>query len=326
MSHMRVLVTGGAGFIGSHLSERLVRDGHEVVIVDQLNDYYSPALKLRNVEEVRKAGPVKFFETDIRDQDAVHDLIGAHRIDTIVHMAALVGVRPSLRQALQYEQVNVGGTLVLLEAARHIGVAKFVFASSSSVYGETQQVPFREDQADLSPISPYGASKLAAERMCYVYAHLYRLSTICLRFFTVYGPRQRPDLALCKFVRLIESGQSLPIFGDGSSCRDYTFCDDIVAGVMAALEFKTFFDIFNLGSSRPIAMRTVIETLERQLGRRAAIERFPDQPGDIHLTYADISKAERLLGYRPATPFEEGVRKLVEWYREQHSSDVRAGH
>jgi UDP-glucuronate 4-epimerase len=211
---MRVLVTGGAGFIGSHVAERLVRDGHAVVILDQLNDYYSPAIKLRNVEQVRRAGPVTFVQGDINDQDAVFEIVAAHAIEAVVHLAALVGVRPSLQQPLDYERVNVHGTMVLLEAARRCGVGKFVFASSSSVYGETRQIPFREDDPETAPISPYGATKLAGEQMCHVYAHLYRLPVVCLRFFTVYGPRQRPDLALCKFVRLIESGQRVPVFGD----------------------------------------------------------------------------------------------------------------
>ncbi len=312
---MRVLVTGGAGFIGSHLSERMLRDGHEVVILDQLNDYYSPSLKCRNLDIVRKAGPVTFVQGDISDPHTINELIAGRRIEAIVHLAALVGVGASLRQPLEYERVNVHGTMVLLEAARRLGVEKFILASSSSVYGETPQVPFREDNPDLAPISPYGATKLAAERMCYVYAHLYRLPVVCLRFFTVYGPRQRPDLALAKFVRLIESAQKIPVFGDGSSCRDYTFCDDIVNGVMAALELETVFDLINLGSSRPVALREVIGTLERVLERRAEIDWLPDQPGDMRVTYADISKAERLLGYRPATALEDGIRRLIAWQR-----------
>jgi UDP-glucuronate 4-epimerase len=319
---MRILVTGGAGFIGSHVAERLVRDGHAVVILDQLNEYYAPALKLQNVDQVRRAGPVTFIQGDINDQDAVFEIAVAHRIEAVVHLAALVGVGASIQQPLDYERVNVQGTMVLLEAARRCGARKFVFASSSSVYGGTRQVPFREDDPDAAPISPYGATKLAAERMCYVYAHLHRLPVVCLRFFTVCGPRQRPDLALYKFVRLIESGQRIPVFGDGASCRDYTFCGDIVEGVVAALGLDTAYDVFNLGSSRPIALRTVIETLEQTLGRCAEIDRLPDQPGDIRVTCADISKAERLLGYRPATSFEEGVRRLVEWHRKHRAVEL----
>ena len=317
---MRVLVTGGAGFIGSHLSERLLRDGHQVVILDQLNHYYSPALKLWNLDEVRKCGPVTFVQGDICDLRAVTNLMSTQKIEAVAHLAALVGVGPSLEQPVEYQNVNVGGTTALLEAARISGIEKFVFASSSSVYGETKNTPFREDDTGTFPISPYGATKLAAERMCYVYAYLYKLPVICLRLFTVYGPRQRPDLALCKFVRLMESEMTIPVHGDGSTCRDYTFCGDITKGIVAALQFQTQFDVFNLGSSRPIALADMIRTLESILGRRAKIDWLPEKPGDLRMTHADIAKAERLLGYRSATPFDEGARQLVAWFRDQYST------
>ncbi len=321
---MRVLVTGGAGFIGSHLTERLLRDGHEVVILDLLSDYYSPYLKRQNLREIRETGQFEFVQGDITDEEAVDAVVRDHRIEAIAHLAASVGVGPSVHHAAAYERANVQGTVVLLEAARRHGVSKFILASSSSVYGETTDVPFREDNLAIRPISPYGVTKLAAEQMCYAYAHLYPLSIICLRFFTVYGPRQRPDLALCKFVRLIEAGAAIPVYGDGSSSRDYTYCDDIVNGAAAALRLDARFEVMNLGSARPIALCSMIAALEKALGRRAEIEWLPEQPGDLRSTYADISKAERLLDYRAAMPFEEGVNRLVEWYRMRQAAGIGA--
>jgi len=315
---MRILVTGGAGFIGSHLAERLVSSGHCVSIVDDLNDFYSPEVKRANLNAVRAAGPVEFHWCDIRNVDAMDRIVGSFQPEAIFHLAARAGVRPSLEQPLLYEETNVKGTLILLEAARRNSVKKFVFASSSSVYGIANRVPFREDDPVHCPISPYAATKLAAEKFCFTYSHLYRLPVVCLRFFTVYGPRQRPDLAIHKFARLIEAGRPVPFFGDGSSGRDYTYIDDAVSGLLAALSYDTRFEIFNIGNSRPVKLIELVSTLEAALGKPAVLERRPDQPGDVPLTFADISKAGRLLGYQPRTSFEDGIRKFVEWMRAEN--------
>jgi UDP-glucuronate 4-epimerase len=315
---MRILVTGGAGFIGSHLAERLVSSGHCVSIVDDLNDFYSPEVKRANLNAVGAAGPVEFHWCDIRNVDAMDRIVGSFQPEAIFHLAARAGVRPSLEQPLLYEETNVKGTLILLEAARRNGVKKFVFASSSSVYGIANRVPFREDDPVHCPISPYAATKLAAEKFCFTYSHLYRLPVVCLRFFTVYGPRQRPDLAIHKFARLIEAGRPVPFFGDGSSGRDYTYIDDAVSGLLAALSYDTRFEIFNIGNSRPVKLTELVSTLEAALGKPAVLERRPDQPGDVPLTFADISKAGRLLGYQPRTSFEDGIRKFVEWMRAEN--------
>jgi len=315
---MRILVTGGAGFIGSHLAERLVSSGHCVSIVDDLNDFYSPEVKRANLNAVGAAGPVEFHWCDIRNVDAMDRIVGSFQPEAIFHLAARAGVRPSLEQPLLYEETNVKGTLILLEAARRNGVKKFVFASSSSVYGIANRVPFREDDPVHCPISPYAATKLAAEKFCFTYSHLYRLPVVCLRFFTVYGPRQRPDLAIHKFARLIEAGRPVPFFGDGSSGRDYTYIDDAVSGLLAALSYDTRFEIFNIGNSRPVKLIELVSTLEAALGKPAVLERRPDQPGDVPLTFADISKAGRLLGYQPRTSFEDGIRKFVEWMRAEN--------
>jgi UDP-glucuronate 4-epimerase len=233
--------------------------------------------------------------------------------EAVIHLAARAGVRPSLAQPLLYERVNVHGTMVLLEAARRTGVGKFVFASSSSIYGIANRVPFSESDSENLPISPYAATKLAGEKICYTWSHLYGMNITCLRFFTVYGPRQRPDLAIRKFLQQIERGQRIPVFGDGASGRDYTFVDDTVSGIIAALHYDTRYDIFNLGNSHPITLNAMIHTIEEVLGKRADIEHLPDQPGDVPITYADISKAQRLLGYAPRTKFSDGVRRFAEW-------------
>jgi len=316
---MRILVTGGAGFIGSHLSERLLHDGHSLAIVDDLNDFYSPAVKRANLEAVRRAGPVTVHEADICDEEKMFAIGREQKPDAIIHLAARAGVRPSLENPLLYEHVNVRGTTVLLEMARQIGVTKFVFASSSSVYGVASRVPFTEDDPLNCPISPYAATKIASEKICYTYSHLYNIRTVCLRFFTVYGARQRPDLAIHKFTRLITEGKPIPVFGDGSSGRDYTYYTDTIEGVVAALHYNCPFEVFNLGNSHPVDLNTLIRTLETSLGREAIIQRLPDQPGDVPITYADISKAERLLGYSPHVPFVEGIDAFVAWYRKGES-------
>jgi UDP-glucuronate 4-epimerase len=313
---MRILVTGGAGFIGSHLSHRLLRAGHEIAIVDDLNGFYALELKQENLREVERAGAFRFFAGDICDQPLVDSICHDFAPEAIVHLAARAGVRPSLAEPLLYEQVNVHGTLVLLEAARRWGVGKFLFASSSSVYGAANVVPFREDERMLLPVSPYAASKLSAENFCYTYSHLYGLNVICLRFFTVYGPRQRPDLAIRKFAELMLAGREIPFYGDGESARDYTYVDDTVSGILAALDYPARYEVFNLGNSHPVKLRDLVKALEETLGVTARLDRRPDQPGDVPITFADIERAQRLLGYRPATPLREGLRHMAAWLRE----------
>jgi UDP-glucuronate 4-epimerase len=317
----RVVLTGGAGFIGSHVAEALLRRGVQLWILDNLDEFYSPAWKKANLEDVGRAGSYEFSQVDICDMVSVRKILERTRPDVVIHLAARAGVRPSIEQPRAYEQVNVAGTLNLLEMCRQLAVSKFLFGSSSSVYGATSRVPFSENQVELRPISVYAATKLAGEMLCYTYAHLFALPVICLRFFTVYGPRQRPDLAIHKFTALIEAGKPVPIFGDGSAGRDYTWVDDIAAGVMAAVDYELHpvggvpFEVFNLGNSHPVKLAEMVELLERITGKRVIHERNPPQPGDVPQTWANISKASRLLGYRPATRLEEGLEKFVAWYR-----------
>lgn len=320
----RVLLTGGAGFIGSHVAQALLRRGVGLTIVDSLDRFYSVARKKSNLNEIRRVGKYRFANQDIRMKQGMRELIARERPETIIHLAARAGVRPSIEQPLLYESVNIGGTLNLLELCHQYRVEKFIFGSSSSVYGMTSRTPFSESQTQLRPVSPYGATKLAGEMLGYTYAHLYDLPVVCLRFFTVYGPRQRPDLAIHKFTALIESGKSLPIFGDGTTGRDYTYVDDIVSGVMAALEYDppwgagAPFEIFNLGNSHPVTLAELVRLLEQVTGHKARKQQMPLQPGDVLITWADISKSSRILDYRPATPLEEGLKKFVAWYRSEN--------
>ncbi len=322
----RILLTGGAGFIGSHVAEALLRGKVSLSIVDNLDDFYSPSWKKANLEAIRRAGNFEFFAHDICDKDRMREAVARMQPDTIIHLAARAGVRPSIEQPELYEQVNVAGTVNLLELSREFKVSRFIFGSSSSVYGASSRAPFSEDQFDLRPISPYAATKLAGELFCHTYAHLYKFPVVCLRFFTVYGPRQRPDLAIHKFVARIEKGQPIPIFGDGETGRDYTYVDDIVSGVMAALDYEfpsdgtAPFEIFNLGNSHPVKLGELVRMLERATGKQAIIQREAMQQGDVPLTWADISKAGRLLGYRPQTGLEEGLKKFVAWYRDADPS------
>ena len=316
----RVVLTGGAGFIGSHVAEALLRENTDLTIVDNLDEFYSPDRKKTNLQEIRQAGDFRFLQADICDPEPLRKLFAGMRCDVLIHLAARAGVRPSLEQPRLYERVNVAGTLNLLDLCREFNVPKVLFGSSSSVYGASSRIPFSEAQADLRPISPYAATKLAGELLCYTYAHLYRLSVVCLRFFTVYGPRQRPDLAIHKFTSLIEAGKPIRLYGDGNSGRDYTYIDDIVTGVLAALEYFSrdggaLFEVFNLGNSHPVKLAEMVAGLERATGRTATYSHEPDQPGDVPLTWADISKAARLLGYKPATSFDEGLRRFLSWYR-----------
>src|SRR5215207_7313172 len=312
-----VLVTGGAGFIGSHLVARLLAEGlWRVVVVDDFNDFYDPALKRGNVEPHLGRAEFALREADIRDRAALDRVFGETKFEVVVHLAARAGVRPSLAEPVLYTETNVNGTVNLLESARAHGVRQFVFGSSSSVYGENEKVPFAEEDPVNKPISPYAATKAAGELLCHTYSHLFGLRCVCLRFFTVYGARQRPVLAIHKFARLISKGEPIPVFGDGTTRRDYTYVDDIIAGVRAAMDYEASdYEVFNLGESRTVELRELIGLLEKELGREAIIDRQPAQPGDVPQTFADISKARRLLGYDPQTPIEEGIRRFVQWFK-----------
>jgi UDP-glucuronate 4-epimerase len=316
-----VLVTGGAGFIGSHLSERLLKEGNSVVCLDNFDNYYDPDIKMRNVERIKKQFPDRFavIPGDIRNQEQLRDLFGKKKIDFIVHLAARAGVRPSIEQPLLYQDVNIRGTLVLLETCKEAGIKNVVFASSSSVYGENQRVPFSEQDLDIQPISPYGATKRAGELLCYSYHHLYGMNIACLRIFTAYGPRQRPDMAIHKFTRMIDQGEKVPIFGDGSSRRDYTYIDDLIEGILGVLHHHRGFEIYNLGESQTTSLNELIGLIEKNLGKKTKIERMTTQPGDVSITYADIEKAKTKLGYRPKIDMEEGIKRFVEWYKENKS-------
>ena len=313
---MRVLVTGGAGFIGSHLCEHLLQDAYEVVVLDSFDDCYDPAIKRTNLTECREHSRFTEVEGDIRDSAVLDKL---PEVDTIIHLAARAGVRPSIEDPVLYNDVNVGGTLSLLEFARRRGIRRFVFGSSSSVYGNNEKVPFSEEDPVDHPISPYAATKKAGELLCHTYHHLNDLGVLCLRFFTVYGPRQRPDLAIHKFARLMTAGEPVPRFGDGSTERDYTYVDDIVDGVMGALEYleahPDAYEIINLGESRTVSLSEMIDTVARALSGTPTVEELPLQPGDVTRTYADVSKARALLNYAPRTAFQAGVRRFVEWFR-----------
>ena len=313
---MNVLVTGGAGFIGSHVCERLLGDGHRVWAFDDLNDFYDPGLKRRNLREIQDLGqPFEFVPGDLCDAGALVELFSAVRFDQVIHLAARAGVRPSLEQPALYQRVNVEGTVNVLEAARRNAVKKITIASSSSVYGVNASVPFRESDPIFSPVSPYAASKLACEALGHTWHHVYGMDVAMLRFFTVYGPRQRPDLAIHKFTRLIDAGRPIPVFGDGSTARDHTHITDILEGVMACTRREFGFEIFNLGESRTVKLSELIALIESALGKPAVIDRQPLQPGDVPLTFSDISKARARLGYEPRMRVEDGIPLFVDWFR-----------
>jgi UDP-glucuronate 4-epimerase len=312
---MRILVTGGAGFIGSHLAETLLMAGHAVAVLDDFNDFYDPQIKQANISGFGKN--VAVHHVDLRDSAAVQNLFHREKFDVIAHLAARAGVRPSIQYPQLYYDTNVTGTLHLLDAARLTGVDRFIFASSSSVYGASKTVPFSENQHLTQTLSPYAATKIAGEFLCSTYSHLYRLRVIALRYFTVYGPRQRPDLAIYQFTRRIHAGQAIEQFGDGTTRRDYTYIDDVIQGTMAALQYEgALFDIFNLGESETIQLKDLIVTIENALGQKAKINELPEQPGDMPLTCADIAKARKLLGYNPSTRLNEGLPKFIDWFLE----------
>jgi len=316
---MNFLVTGGAGFIGSHVCEKLLRDDHRVWALDDLNNFYDPQIKRRNLAEITALGKsFQYVAGDLTDAATVNELFASVRFDQVIHLAARAGVRPSLEQPALYQRVNVEGTVNILEAARKTGVKKITIASSSSVYGVNAKTPFAESDPIFSAVSPYAASKLACEALGHAWHHLYRMDVAMLRFFTVYGPRQRPDLAIHKFTKLIAAGKPIPVFGDGSTARDHTFITDILAGIMACTKREFGFEIFNLGESQVIRLDKLIALIETALGQKAVIDRKPLQPGDVPITFADISKAERLLGYHPQVKAEKGIPLFVEWFRQHH--------
>jgi len=310
-----ILITGGAGFIGSHLCQRLVANSHRVICLDNFDPFYDPGIKRRNLEPLAGNGAFRLVEGDIRDLDLLERIfVGADAPRVVVHLAAKAGVRPSIEDPLTYQDVNVTGTANLLEMSRRHGVEKFIYASSSSVYGNNRKIPFAEDDPVDHPISPYAATKKAGELLCHTYHHLYRLPMFCLRFFTVYGPRQRPEMAIHKFARLIRDGETLPVFGDGCTDRDYTYIDDIVSGVVRAIERCSGYRIYNLGESQTTTLKRLITLLEQSMGSTAKIEHLPMQPGDVERTYADLTRSRAELGYAPAVPVERGIPLFVEWF------------
>ncbi|MHC4633280.1 MAG: GDP-mannose 4,6-dehydratase [Planctomycetota bacterium] len=313
---MKVLITGAAGFIGSHLCERLAADGCTVIGIDNFDDFYDPQIKRRNISGCLKNKNFQLIEADIRDSTAMDEAVG-DGVEIIVHLAARAGVRPSIAQPLLYADVNVNGTMVLLQAAAKHKIAKFIFGSSSSIYGNSEKVPFSEDDNVDFPISPYAATKKACELICHTYHHLYGIAITCLRFFTVYGPRQRPDLAIHKFAKLIEQGKSIPLYGDGTMMRDFTYIDDIIDGTVAAIQKCAGFEIYNLGESKPITVNDLVTEIEKALGKKAIKEYVPAQPGDVEQTYADVTKAVGELGYNPSTTIQAGLAKFVAWLRQQ---------
>ncbi len=314
---MKVFVTGAAGFIGSHLCERLIARGDAVTGLDNFEPFYDPGVKRANIAGLLRSPWFKMIEGDIRDKVAVGAALGQERFDAVVHLAAKAGVRPSIADPVGYVDTNINGTVTMLEAAKAAGISKFIFASSSSVYGNNEKVPFSEtDNVDF-PISPYAATKKAGELICYTYSHLYRMDMTCLRFFTVYGPRQRPDLAIHKFAKLIEQGKAIPMFGDGSMRRDFTYIDDIIDGVVGAIDRCSGYNIYNLGESRPVRLDELIAAIETALGKKAILDRQPEQPGDVKQTYADVDKAVRELGYQPKTHLADGLKAFVSWLRKK---------
>jgi UDP-glucuronate 4-epimerase len=310
----RILITGGAGFIGSHVVESLLKLGHSIICLDNFDHFYDPLIKKRNLEWAHQQPGFMLVEGDIRDLDLLKELFNRHEIHRVFHAAAKAGVRPSLQDPFVYAEVNIRGTLNLLTCAAQKGVKNFVFASSSSVYGANTKVPFSEKDPVDQPISPYAATKKACELLCYTYHHLYGLPMTCLRFFTVYGPRQRPEMAIHKFTRHIVSGEAIPIYGDGTSRRDYTYIDDAVDGVLKALDRESAFEVVNIGESKTVSLLELVALLEQRLGKKATLKYLALQPGDVPETWADLKKAKRLLGYTPRTDIRSGIQKFVEWY------------
>jgi len=319
---LNILVTGGAGFIGSHLVEQLLERGDQVIVIDDFNDYYAPAIKEENIRSAVSNSLFKLYRGDIRDALFIDTVFDENRIDVVCHLAARAGVRPSIQEPILYEEVNCSGTLNILEACKRVGIKNFVFGSSSSVYGSNTKVPFSEEDPVEQPISPYAATKRAGELMCYTYSHLYDIPVTALRFFTVYGERQRPEMAISKFTRLIWEGKEIPVFGNGTSKRDYTYISDILQGLIASIDKVSKYEIINLGESRTVELNYLISVIEEKLQKKATIKRFDDQPGDVPITYADVNKAKRLLGYTPMIPIEEGIERFITWFLKKRGAQV----
>lgn len=313
-------ITGGAGFIGSSLTKKLLDNGNKVVVIDNFNDYYDPKLKEKNVQEFYQNNNYKLYKGDIRNREEVKKIFDENNIDVIVHLAAMAGVRPSIEDPVLYQEVNGLGTQIILEEAHLHDVMNLVMASSSSVYGNCKEVPFKENMIVDYAISPYAATKKANEVMAHVYHKLYHMNILMLRFFTVYGPKQRPDLAINKFTRLMLNNEEIPMFGDGSTSRDYTYIDDIVDGIIKSCAYAAthndVYEILNIGSNNPISLKEMIEIIGEELGVKPKIKELPMQPGDVDQTYADISKAKELIGYEPSTSFKEGIKEFIKWYKE----------
>jgi len=319
---MNFLVTGGAGFIGSHLNESLLKDTNSIVCLDNFDPFYEPKIKYENIKKVKDHPSFKLVEGDILDWKLLDQLFKDNRFDVVVHLAARAGVRPSIQNPRLYQRVNIEGTINLLELSCRHKVDKFIFASSSSVYGNNRKVPFSEKDPVDHPISPYAATKKAGELIAHTFYALYNIPITCLRFFTVYGPRQRPDMAIHKFTRLIDEEKAIPVFGNGKSRRDYTYIDDIIAGILLSIEKCKGFNIFNLGESKTIELNNLIKLIEDKLNKQAKIERLPEQPGDMKETYADITKAKRELGYNPSFTLQDGINEFITWYRGVHGLDT----
>lgn len=314
----QILVTGGAGFIGSNLIKRLLEEGYEIVCLDNFNDYYNPQIKRSNIKPFLREKRFNLVEADIRDKDTLKEIFEKYNFQKVIHLAAQAGVRLSLKQPNLYVDVNVNGTVNLLELSKAYKIKNFIFGSSSSVYGATKEIPFSEE-GKLKPISPYGVSKRTGELLCYTYNHLYNLPVTILRFFTVYGARQRPDMAIHKFTKLIDEGKEIYLYGDGETSRDYTYISDIVEGIISALNTDFNYEIFNLGNSSPTNLSHLISLIEKNLGKSAKIKYLPEQPGDPSITFADISKSKRILNYEPKVKIEEGIKRFVEWYKNEKS-------
>ena len=313
---MHYLVTGGAGFIGSHLIERLLGENIQITCLDNFNDYYDPRIKEKNIANVIEDSNFSLVRGDILDEKLVNSLFENNKFDVVVHLAARAGVRPSVQHPKLYQEVNVRGTLNLLELAKQHQIEKFVMASSSSVYGNNKKVPFSEGDNVDNPISPYAATKKACELLGYTYSALYEMSVTCLRFFTVYGPRQRPDMAIHKFTKLIANDEEIPVYGDGKVQRDFTYITDIIDGVVRSIDRCQGYQIYNLGESRVVELMELIHLIEKEVGKEARIKWLPPQPGDVKITFADITKAKRELDYNPGVPIEAGIRQFVQWYRQ----------
>ncbi|MCF7918656.1 MAG: GDP-mannose 4,6-dehydratase [Candidatus Cloacimonetes bacterium] len=314
---MKILVTGGSGFIGSHLCERLLAEGHVVINLDNFNDFYAPEIKWKNIANCLKNDSFHLVEGDIRDIELTDGIFQKEKIELVIHLAAMAGVRPSLDNPVYYSSVNINGTQNILENCRNYGVKRLIFASSSSVYGNNDKVPFSEADSVDHPISPYAATKKAGELLCHTYHHNFEMSIICLRFFTVYGARQRPDLAIHKFTRLLSEGKELPLFGNGSTSRDYTYIEDIIKGITGAIDFvknNNIYEVINLGESQTITLLEMVKTLENEMRIKGHYKWLPAQPGDMEKTFADISKAKKMLGYVPKTEFSAGIREFLKWF------------